>query len=171
MTAEAAGADAPTTRIGVSFRVAPLGDINGDLANLLGRGFLDLLSMFYPTRVGKKANVVVTELIQNVVQNVAFPDSELRLELHIDADALIVRVTNKATPAQYADVRDRVAALDACDDPRRLLTATLRARRADHLRGGLGLMRLVSENHFRLAVSYDAELLTMQAAFPLRGSP
>jgi hypothetical protein len=31
-------------------------------------------------------------------------------------------------------------------------------------------MRLVSENRFRLAVSYEQEHLTMQAAFPLRGS-
>ena len=51
-----------------------------------------------------------------------------------------------------------------------LLAETLRARRADRLKGGLGLLRLVSENRFRLSARYEHEHLTVFAAFPLRGS-
>jgi hypothetical protein len=166
-----AQAQAPdATRLGMSFNVAPLGDISGNLPRLLGESILELLGMFYPSAVGKKANVVVTELVQNVIENIVDPHSELHLELRVDGDALIVRVTNKATPEQYEGVRARVDALTGTTDAKKLFSTTLRARRADRLKGGLGLMRLVSENRFRLAVSYEGGLLTMQAAFPLRGS-
>jgi hypothetical protein len=163
-------ADPEQTRIGMTFHVAPLGEISGNLPRLLGESMLELLGMFYPSIVGKKANVVVTELVQNVLENVVDPHSELHLELSVDGDALVVRVRNKATPEQYEGVRARVDALSGAIDAKKLFTTTLRARRADRLKGGLGLMRLVSENRFRLAVSYERELLTMQAAFPLRGS-
>ena len=159
-----------TTRLGVSFRVAPLGDIRGNLATLLGDSLPALLGMFYPPAVGKKANVAVTELIQNVVENIVDPASELLLELHVDADGLSVQVRNKATLAQYEAVRARIDAVAGVADPKRLLADTLRARRADRLKGGLGLLRLVSENRFRLSARYEHEHLTVHAAFPLRGS-
>lgn len=159
-----------TTRLGVSFRVAPLGDIRGNLATLLGDSLPALLGMFYPPAVGKKANVAVTELIQNVVENIVDPASELLLELNVDADGLEVQVRNKATLAQYEAVRARIDAVARVADPKRLLAETLRARRADRLKGGLGLLRLVSENRFRLSARYEHEHLTVFATFPLRGS-
>lgn len=158
------------TRFGMSFDIEPLHDMSNNLPRMLGESTLELLGMFFPHAVGKKANVVVTELVQNVLEHVVDPRSALHLELRVDEDALVVIVSNKATPEQYEGVRARVAALSGSEDVRKLFTTTLRTRRADRLKGGLGLMRLVSENRFRLAVSYDRELLTMQAAFPLRGS-
>jgi hypothetical protein len=163
-------AEPAPTRFGMSFDIEPLHDISTNLPRMLGESALELLGVFFPHTVGKKANVVVTELVQNVLENVLDPASALHLELRVDADALVVRVSNKATLEQYEGVRARVDALTSSDDVRKLFTTTLRSRRADRLKGGLGLMRLVSENRFRLAVSYDRELLTMQAAFPLRGS-
>lgn len=160
---------APSTRMGVSFRVAPLGDIRGNLATLLGESLPALIGMFYPPSVGKKANVAVTELIQNVVENIVDPDSELQLDLRVDAEAIEVQVRNKATQTQYEAVRDRIDAVAQTADPRRLLGETLRARRADRLKGGLGLLRLVSENRFRLSARYEQEHLTVYAVFPLRG--
>ncbi len=159
----------PSTRVGVSLRVAPLGDIRGNLATLLGESLPALLAMFYPPLIVKKANVAVTELIQNVLENVVDPTSELSLEMRVDGDALAVQVRNKATPDQYEAVRARVDALAQAADPKRLLGETLRARRADQLKGGLGLLRLVSENRFQLEASYEQEHLTVYAAFPLRG--
>ena len=83
-----AQAQAPdATRLGMSFNVAPLGDISGNLPRLLGESILELLGMFYPSAVGKKANVVVTELVQNVIENIVDPHSELHLELRVDGDA------------------------------------------------------------------------------------
>lgn len=165
----AAEQPAAATRLGVSFRVAPLGDIRGNLATLLGDSLPALLGMFYPPSVGKKANVAVTELIQNVVENIVDPASELQLELRVDAEALEIQVRNRATPAQYEAVRARIDSVAQSVDPKRLLGETLRARRADRLKGGLGLLRLVSENRFRLSACYEQEHLTVFAEFPLRG--
>lgn len=167
---EEAAPEPTAPRFGMSFDIEPLHDIGNNLPRMLGESALELLGMFFPHTVGKKANVVVTELVQNVLENVLDPRSALHVELRVDADALVVRVRNKATPEQYEGVRARVDALSGAEDVRKLFTTTLRTRRADRLKGGLGLMRLVSENRFRLAVSYERELLTMQAAFPLRGS-
>lgn len=158
------------TRLAVALRVAPVGDIRGNLATLLADSLPALLAMFYPPAISKKANVAVTELLQNVLENIVDPDSELQLDLRVDPDALVIEVRNKATAAQCAAVRGRIDALREAADPRRLLAETLRARRAGGLKGGLGLLRLVSENRFRLTVRDEDEHLTVQAEFPLRGT-
>lgn len=164
-------AEAPiTTSVGWSLSVAPLGDIRGNLAATLGESLGGLLGMFYPPTLCKKANVVVTELIQNVIDNAADPTSGVRLDLRIDRDTLQVEVTNKATAEQFAVVKDRVEQIAAAPDPKRLFAETLRSRRVQRLRGGLGLIRLVSENRFRLSASYAGEHLTMQAILSLRGA-
>jgi hypothetical protein len=158
-----------TTSFGWSLSLAPLADVRGNLAATLGESLIGLLAMFFPPALCKKANVVVTELVQNVIDNVSDPASGMRLDLRIDGDTLFVCVTNKATAEQYATVKERVEQITSSGDPKRLFADTLRARRVQRLRGGLGLIRLVSENRFRLSASYAGEHLTMQAILPLRG--
>lgn len=159
-----------TTNVLLSLTVSPLGDIRGNLAATVGESLLSMLGMFYSPTLCKKANVVITELVQNVIENVPDPASGMKIDLRIDGDALHVEVTNKATPEQYQVVKDRVDQLSAASDPKRLFADTLRARRMQRLRGGLGLIRLVSENRFRLSATYAGEHLTMQAVYPLRGA-
>ncbi|MDC0719347.1 ATP-binding protein [Nannocystis bainbridge] len=159
-----------TTSVGLTLTVAPMGDVGGNLAATVGESLLAMLTVFYPQALCKKANVVITELVQNVIDNVNDPASQMRVDLRIDGDALQVQVTNKATPEQFQDVKDRVEQLTTSTDPKRLFADTLRARRMQRLRGGLGLIRLVSENRFRLSATYSGEQLTMQAVFPLRGA-
>lgn len=158
------------TRFGLSFSLAPLSDVRGNLATALGEALTSMLAMFYPTILCKKANVVVTELVQNVIDNVYDPRSGMRLDLSIDGDVLQVRVTNKVTPDQFDAVRARVEQLAHVEDPKRLFAETLRSRRMQRLKGGLGLIRLVSENRFRLTASYADHHMTMQAVFSLRGA-
>lgn len=159
-----------TTCVGLSLTVSPLGDVQGNLASSVGESLLAMLGVFYPTPLCKKANVVITELVQNVIDNISDPSSAMRVDLRIDGDALVVEVTNKATAEQFQAVKERVDQLRDVSDPKRLFADTLRARRMQRLRGGLGLIRLVSENRFRLSATYAGEHLTMQAVFPLRGS-
>jgi anti-sigma regulatory factor (Ser/Thr protein kinase) len=127
--------------------------------------------MFYPMRVCKKANVVVTELVTNVLEHVSEQDQEgsILLELCIDQDRLVVGVTNRATAAQYETVRARLQEITQAADPKHLLRDTIRSRRADRLKGGLGLMRLAVENRFGLAATYDQGNLMVKAEFALKG--
>lgn len=156
------------TKIDARFSIAPAGNVVGDVAGLLGESLLELLSMFYPRRVCKKANVVVTELVTNVLENVSDPESGLLLELRIDQDRLVVGVTNPATLAQFEVVRARLQAIHDAPNPKHLLRDTIRSRRADRLKGGLGLMRLAIENRFGLNATYDQGNLMVRAEFALK---
>lgn len=159
-----------TTSVRWSLTVSPLSDIRGNLAATVGESLLAMLGMFYSPSLCKKANVVITELVQNVIDNVSDPGSEMKIEFRLDPEALQVEVTNKVTPEQFQVVKDRVEQLGVTEDAKRLFADTLRARRMQRLRGGLGLIRLVSENRFRLSATYAGEHLTMQAVYPLRGA-
>src|SRR6185503_11087262 len=99
------------TRIDARLSIAPAGNVVGDVAGLLGESLLELLSMFYPMRVCKKANVVVTELVTNVLENVSDHESGFVLGLRIDEERLVVDVTNRATVAQFEVVRARLQAI------------------------------------------------------------
>jgi hypothetical protein len=157
------------TKIDARLSIAPVGNVVGDVAGLLGESLLELLSMFYPMRVCKKANVVVTELVTNVLENVSDQESGILLELCIDQERLVVGVTNRATAAQYEAVRARLQEIAQAPNAKHLLRDTIRSRRADRLKGGLGLMRLAVENRFGLAASYDQGNLMVKAEFALKG--
>jgi hypothetical protein len=162
--------DLARTRIGATFTIRPVGHIVGDVAGLFGESLQTLLGMFYPSPVCKKANVVITEFVQNVVENVSDGASGMQLDVRIDEHTLTVSCTNKVTAAQADAVRSRIDLINSTPDVRRLLAQTIRARRVDRLKGGLGLMRLVSENKFRLSADYSDDLLTVRAEFRMKGA-
>ena len=60
-----------TTSLGWSLSLSPLADVRGNLAATVGESLINMLAMFFPPALCKKANVVVTELVQNVIDNVA----------------------------------------------------------------------------------------------------
>jgi Family of unknown function (DUF6272) len=157
------------TRIGAMFTIRPVGNIVGDVAGLFAESLQTLLGMFYPPGVCKKANVVVTELVQNVVENIADRESGMQVELGIDGDTLSVVCSNKATAEQAENVRKRLSQLSDPKEARRLLAETIRARRPERLKGGLGFMRLVSENKFKLSTQYEGGLLTVRAEYSMKG--
>jgi len=157
------------TRIDARLSIAPAGNVVDDVAGLLGESLLELLSMFYPMRVCKKANVVVTELVTNALEDVSDHESGFVLGLRIDEERLVVDVTNRATAAQFEVVRARLQAIADAPNPKDLLRDTIRRRRADRLKGGLGLMRLAVENRFCLEATYDQGNLMVRAVLTLKG--
>ncbi|MBI4953909.1 MAG: ATP-binding protein [Myxococcales bacterium] len=162
-------AELARTDIEMSFRVRPLGNVVGDLSGILGAHATELVGAFYPRRVSNKVNVVLTELVNNVLQNFVDRESDIQVTLRLDAERLVLRVSNAATPAQYDKVRGIVERIQATPDPRTLLRDTIRERRKSRLRGGLGLLRLVVENKFQLGVSYDQSVLTVESRIALGG--
>lgn len=152
-------------RVAMTFSIAPLSAVEGNAATVLGESILVILGMFFPPVICKKANVVVTELVQNVLENVSEPSSEMTLALSLDAGGVDVAVTNAVTPEQRAAVEGRVRELATSPDPKKLFAETLRARRVHRLKGGIGLMRLVAENRFRLSTSSTERTVTVHARF------
>ena len=93
------------TSVGASIYISPIDHITGDVAGLLAN-FLDaLLVRFYPRRICQKVNVVVTELVTNVIQHGTERESEVRLDLSIDPDRLLIKVSNRVTPEEYRTVK------------------------------------------------------------------
>jgi hypothetical protein len=163
--------EAPQTVIETSVMIRPLRTIMGDVAGLLGESTMSLMLMFYPPPVCKKANIVISELVTNVLENVCDPDSGFVLKLAIGADLLTISVQNKVPPEVASKVLARVEKIEATADPRRLLAETIRERRQSRLKGGLGLLRLVAENKFTISTVYQDGLLTVQADYRLESLP
>jgi hypothetical protein len=158
-----------TTNISVRYDLSPMRNIIGDLSGLLGNFSDELIGAFYPKNVSKKANIVITELVNNAVVNSTDGDSKVTLEIIINHDRLRIRVTNAAKRSQYRKVKDHIKMINSTGDLRKLLADTIRERRKDRLRGGLGLIRLAAENKFRLSAGYRAPYLTVDSQIGLGG--
>ncbi len=163
------GGNRMQTAVGASIYIAPLDHVAGDVAGLLGNFLFDLLGMFYPRQICSKANVVVIELVTNVMEHCSIREGAMRVDLRIDGDELLITVQNPATPEQYEDIKARFAAIASAEDPRKLLAETVRERRTNRERGGLGLMRLTAESKFKLTAEYEQGFLIVKAQFPMRG--
>jgi len=96
-------------------------------------------------------------------------ESEIMLDLRIDQDELMVKVTNHVTNDEFELVKARFDEIARAQDPRQLLAKTVHARKADRQRGGLGLMRLTAESKFQLSTEYVDGLLTVKASFSMKG--
>jgi hypothetical protein len=158
-----------TTNISMRYDLSPMKNIIGDLSGLLGNFSDELIGAFYPKTVSKKANIVITELVNNAVVNSTDGDSKITLQIMINKQFLRIRVTNAAKRAQYKKVRDRIKMINSTGDLRKLLADTIRERRKDRLRGGLGLIRLAAENKFMLSAHYRAPYLVIDSQFGLGG--
>ncbi len=151
------------TRLSSSLRLAPVGNVLGDVAGVLGEHVLTLMGMFYSRPLSRRANVVVTELVTNVLENIVDPESELRFDIEVDAERLVIEVENLVTDEQFENVRARIDYINAAPDVRALLKQTIKERRPKRLKGGLGFMRLVSENKFELTVERRDGYMTIRA--------
>jgi hypothetical protein len=158
-----------TTNINMRYELSPMKNIIGDLSGLLGNFSDEFIGAFYPKNISKKANIVITELVNNAVVSSADGDSKIILEIMINKDFLRIRVTNAAKRAQYRKVRDHVNMINSTGDLRKLLAETIRERRKDRLRGGLGLIRLAAENKFTLSARYRAPYLVIDSHIGLGG--
>jgi hypothetical protein len=158
-----------TTNISMRYDLSPIRNIIGDLSGLLGNFSDDLIGAFYSKTISKKANIVITELVNNAVVNSPDGDGRITLEIVINKDLLRISVTNAAHRSQYKKVRDHIEMINSANDLRKLLADTIRERRKDRLRGGLGLIRLAAENKFTLSARYRAPYLSVDSQIGLGG--
>jgi hypothetical protein len=158
-----------TTSISMRYDLSPIRNIIGDLSGLLGNFSDELIGAFYSKTVSKKANIVITELVNNAVVNSPNSDGKITLEIMINKNLLRIRVTNVANRSQYRTVRDHIKMIHSTGDLRKLLADTIRERRKDRMRGGLGLIRLAAENKFSLSTRYRAPYLIVDSQIGLGG--
>lgn len=158
-----------TTRISLSCEIAPVKNIVGDIAGLIGNFCEELVASFYSRNVSRKANIVVTELMTNSVDNFTDGESSVSVSVAIDKDQLKLRVANAASWEQYQEVKEHVDAIMNSEDAKLLMARTIRRRRKEQLKGGLGLIRLVAENKFSLDVEYEEPYIIVHSVVPVGG--
>lgn len=146
-------------------RISPVGNILGDLPGLVADGTMAMLGMFYPVTIGKKANIALSELLTNVMENIFDPGGGVGVRIGANAERLHISVSNTASLNAYESVSARIAELQNSQNPKKLFADTIRARRSQQLKGGIGLMRLVAENKFSLSADYDGGVLTVHAVY------
>ncbi|MCB9796761.1 MAG: ATP-binding protein [Alphaproteobacteria bacterium] len=157
------------TRISMRYVFAPLEYILCDLSAIIGNFVEELLGAFYPRIVSKRANVLLTELVGNVLENISDPNSEIELSIDIDEDTLSIRIRNATSPEQYALVADHVSMIRNTDDLRALMKKTIRERREKRAKGGLGLIRVAAESKFDLTTDYVDGYLVIDAKMDVGG--
>lgn len=158
------------TGINATLTIRPVGDILGNITGLVADYAIALLSMFYPTAVARKANVAISELVTNVLENISDPGGVLSFALNVEGERLRVSVTNTVNDEQFQKVVQRISDLKTHANPRKLLAETIRARRVHQLKGGLGLIRLVAENKFELSAEKNGDELTVHAVYRLEAT-
>jgi len=161
--------DLAKTNIAMRYDLSPVRNVIGDLSGLLGTFCDELIGAFYPKNISKKANIVITELVNNAIRNSADGEGKMLLEIAINQDILRIQVTNPATMSQYEKVKGHIDRINSAGDLRALLAHTIRERRKDRLRGGLGLIRLAAENKFTLSAHYRAPYLVIDSEIGLGG--
>ena len=130
-----------------------VGGVHHRFGTTVAAAFTSILGDLQSRALAKKLDVVLSELVNNVLEN--SKRSSLSVVLGLEGRSVKVRVTNRVTQRQCDAVKKHVASIRRADDPKKLLAQTIQSRRAKGLLGGLGLIRLAAETRARLSVSYD----------------
>ena len=162
--------DLQKTNISFTYKISPVKNIICDLSAMIGEFCEELIGSFYPRNISKKSNVVITELINNAIENINDEESDIGLSVKISENLLFISVMNVADHDQYQVVKSHIDTINSSKNVRKLLRETIRERRNERLKGGLGLIRLVAENKFRLSAGYKEPYLIVRSQFSLGGS-
>ena len=158
-----------TTELALSCRIAPLKNVVGDIGGIISAYSSELVSAFYPPIVSRKVEVALSELTENVLKNFIDGDSGITIDMHIVDQNLTIRVSSVANLDQFLTVKAIVEKLKETPSPRELLKTTIRKRRKEQQKGGVGLLRLVAENRFDLDVKFEESVLAVESHIALGG--
>jgi hypothetical protein len=153
--------DMKPVRLDMACSIAPMKAVRYNLSGLLGNFNADLAEQFYPPIVSTRLNVIVSELVNNVVENVADPSAGFDIAIRVGSSYLTVKVSNQVHESQYRKVQKHIAMIRNAADTKRLLAETIAKRKALRLRGGLGLIRLAAEIKSRLNVTFNRKKSVM----------
>jgi hypothetical protein len=157
-------------RMDMACTIAPMNAVKYDLSGLLGNFNAGLAGQFYPSIVATRLNVIVSELVNNVVENVTDPGAGFTLAIHVCESNMTVKVSNRVDEPQYFKVKRHLSMIRNADDKKRLLSETIAKRKALRLKGGLGLIRLAAEIRSSLEVKFNKRkaMMTVISRLSLR---
>lgn len=155
------------TRVTLHFVIQPLKNIKYGIGGILGNFNADFIARFFTVNIGRKINVIVSELVNNVIENVYDKKGKIDVKIDVDPEKIKVTVKNKVDKKQYEYVKEQLAAIKKSKDIKKLLKDTIKDRRKKKLKGGLGLIRLTSETKAKTSVRYNKKTSYMSISAKL----
>ena len=140
--------------INLSYQFGPIKDIRHIISEVMGNFNEELFKIFYSRIISKRINTIISELINNVLANTKDKDSYFGVKISTFDNQVKIVVKNRVTLQQYNLVKKHVKMINNYSTPKKLLEKTIKERRQKELRGGLGLIRIVSEERVKLQVRY-----------------
>jgi hypothetical protein len=143
--------DRPQTCVRVSVSIAPISDADERLADMLGAFAFDLGQLVGCADMGSRASVECTEETWDALENNLFSSGELKIDMTVtgaDAQVRCVVTPDAGTSGTEAwfppDQAEQTSTVE------NTMMKTIRRKRADLAKGGLGLMRMKSETKKRV---------------------
>lgn len=160
----------PKADINVSYTFSSIMNITYSISSILGNFNSEIINGFYPKLISKRVNIIISELVNNVIDYMAINKSGIVLKMKVISDKVIIQVSNKVRYKQYLKVKKHIEEINKSKDIKYLFYETIKKRRSNGLKGGLGLIRLVSENKSSLNVNYNKNnsIMTITSKFNLK---
>ena len=144
------------TIINFTYNILPVKNIKKNTAGLLGDFNSEFIKNFYSDTICNKINVVVSELINNVIENIVDYESRLMININLNKHFLIIKISNKVDYEQFKLIKAHINKINESRDLKRLFTETMKENRENGKKGGLGLIRLAFEEKASLIIRYSA---------------
>ncbi len=144
---------------------------NIDLISSTRRFVNELLdTMLANPDVSSRVALTIHELLENTLKYSM--DGEARLDVSVDKKdnrrIVEIRASNRATPEQLQELRQRIDALrDLADPMGTYVTMMVESARQDTDGSGLGLVRIRVEGEMELAYTIDGDQITIQCSTPV----
>jgi hypothetical protein len=114
-------------------------------------------------RLAKRVRVISTELLQNAIQHAEQADSDVHINLMVVNNQVKISVSNTIGKETAEKVNSKIQEIMNSEDIKQFLRKTMDERKKQELRGGIGLIRMRSENNAVLESSWKKDILTVTA--------
>jgi rRNA processing protein Krr1/Pno1 len=161
-------AEKKSQNLSLELAIDPLYDFNYYGSNLLSDINSLLVQHFYSKPLAKKVYVILSELLNNVVDHIEDKSSSCKIKLDIDPEGVVIKVKNKVDKDQYDKVKSHIMKIKNINDQKAYFSEIVTQRREKGLTGGLGYARLFIENTNDISISYDRKKSYMTVTSKLR---
>ena len=143
------------SKINLSYQFAPIKDTRYIISEIMGNFNAELFKIFFSKVISKRINTIISELINNVLANTIDKSSYFSVKIYSSENEIRIIVKNNVTLEQFKLVKEHIKMINVHNSPKKLLEEIIKERRAKGLTGGLGLIRIVSEEKAKVQVRYN----------------
>jgi hypothetical protein len=145
------------SKINLSYQFEPVKDVRYTISEIMGNFNAELLKTFFSKVISKRVNIIISELINNVLANTKDKNSLFSVKICSYENEIKIIVKNHVTLKQFKFVKEHIKMINDHNSPKKLLAETIKERREKGLTGGLGLIRIVSEEKAKVQARFNSK--------------